>query len=122
MFPRKGKNLLKLWCLTKINHATGWFKTTQIPKKTAAEIVDITKKTWFTHYPLQQQDLFDRGTKSMDEFYKMCQNDYGLKRKHITTRNLHYSSIIKKSIKLLQISSENLMCLTSLTTFHGEAS
>ena len=43
--PRKGKNLLKLWCLTMINPATGWFEMAQIPNKTAAEIADITKKT-----------------------------------------------------------------------------
>ena len=52
--PRKGKNPLKLWCLTMINPATGWFKMPQIPNKAAAEIADITKKTRFTHYPLPQ--------------------------------------------------------------------
>ena len=30
-----------------INPATGWFEMAQIPNKTAAEIADITKKTWF---------------------------------------------------------------------------
>ena len=34
--PRKGKNPLKLWCLTMIYHATGWFEMAQIPNKTAA--------------------------------------------------------------------------------------
>ena len=29
--PRKGKNLLKLWCLTMIDPATGWFEMAQIP-------------------------------------------------------------------------------------------
>ena len=34
------------------NPATGWFEMAQIPNKTAAEIADITKKTWFlvTHF------------------------------------------------------------------------
>ena len=69
-----------------IDPATGWNKLAQIPKKTATEISDITKKTWFTHYPLPYRIVFDRGTKFMAEFSKMCQNNYGLKRKHITTR------------------------------------
>ena len=70
-----------------INPATGWFYMAQITNKTAAEITDITKKTWFTCYPLPQRIVFDRSTKFMAEFSKMCQNDYGLKRKPITTKN-----------------------------------
>ena len=56
-----------------INPATGGFEMTQIPNKTAAEIANITEKTWFTRYPLQQQFVFDRDTKFMAEFNKMCQ-------------------------------------------------
>ena len=47
-YLEKEKNLLKLWCLTMIDPATSWFKMAQILNKTAAEIADITKKTWFT--------------------------------------------------------------------------
>ena len=61
--PQKVKNPLKLWCLTMIDPATGWFEMAQIPNKTAAEIADITEKTWFTHCPLPQRILFDCGTK-----------------------------------------------------------
>ena len=70
-----------------IDPATGWFDMEQIPNKTAAKIADIAKKTWFTRYPLPQRIVFDCGTKFMAEFAKMCQNDYDLKRKPITTRN-----------------------------------
>ena len=52
--PRKWKNPLKLWCLTMINPATGWFEMAKMPNKTAAEIADIAEKTWFTRYPLPQ--------------------------------------------------------------------
>ena len=48
-----------------INPVTGLFEMAQIPNKTSAEIADITKKTWFTRYPLQQRIVFDRGTKFM---------------------------------------------------------
>ena len=70
-----------------IDPATGWFEMAQILNKMAAEIADITKKTWFTRYPPPQRIVFDRGTEFMAEFAKMCHNDYGLKRKPITTRN-----------------------------------
>ena len=60
--PQKGKNPLKFWCLTMIDPATGWFEMAQIPNKTASEIAYITKKTWFTRYPLPQRIVFDCGT------------------------------------------------------------
>ena len=68
----------------------------QIPNKTAEEIADIAKKTWFTRYPLPQRILSDRGTKFMAELVKMFQNNYGLKRKPITTSNLQFNAIIKR--------------------------
>ena len=77
--------------------ATGWFKMVQILNKTAAEIADITEKTWFTRYPLSQQVVFDRGTEFMPEFDKMCHNDYGLKRKPMKTRNTQSNASIKQS-------------------------
>ena len=79
-----------------IDPDTGWFKMAQIPNKTAAEIVDITEKNWFTRYPLQQQIVFDHGTELMADFTKICQNYYGLKRKPITTRNPQSNAIIKR--------------------------
>ena len=79
-----------------IDPATGWFEMAQISNKTAAEIADITKKTWFTRYALPQQIVFDRGTKFMDEFSKMRHNEYGLKRKPITTRNPQSNAIIER--------------------------
>ena len=94
--PRKGENPLKLWCLTKIDPATSWFDMSQTPNKMDAEIADITKKTWFTRYPLPQQTVFDRGTKFMAKFTNMCQNEYGIKRKPITTRNPHSNVIIER--------------------------
>ena len=71
--PQRRKKQLKLWCITMINPATGWFEMAKTPNKTAAEIADITKKTWFTCYPLPQRIVFDCGTEFMAEFSKMCQ-------------------------------------------------
>ena len=67
----------------------------QIPNITAAEIADITNKTWFTRYPLPHIIVFDCGNKFMAESAKMCQNDYGLKRKPIINRNPWYNAIIE---------------------------
>ena len=59
-------------------------------------MADITEKFWFTCYQLPQQIVFDCGTGFMDEFSKMCENEYGPKRKPITTRNPHSNTIIKR--------------------------
>jgi hypothetical protein len=74
-----------------IDPVTGWFEMAPIPNKTAAEVADIAERTWFTRYPLPQKIAFDRGTEFMAEFAKMCRDDYSLKRKPITTRNLQHN-------------------------------
>ena len=79
-----------------IDPATGWSEMAQIPNKPDAEIADITEKTWFTRYPLPQRIGFDHGTKFMAEFTNMCQNDYGIKSKPITTRNPQSNAIIER--------------------------
>jgi hypothetical protein len=84
---RKSKKNLKLWCLTMIDPATGWFEMEQISNKTAAEVADICETTWFTKHPLPQRITLDQGTEFMAEFAKMVKNDCGLKLKPITTRN-----------------------------------
>jgi hypothetical protein len=92
---RKGKSDLKLWCYTIIDPAMGWFEMSPITNKTAAKVADIAERAWFTRYPIPQNIVFDRGTKFMAEFSKMCREDYGLKRKPITTRNPQANTIIK---------------------------
>ena len=83
-----------------IDSATSCSEMSQITNKTATEITDIAKKTWFTCYPLPQRIVFDRGTKFMDEFSKMCHNDYGLKRKHINGEN----NVVADALSRLEMS------------------
>ena len=79
-----------------IDPATGWLDMAKIPNQTDTDISDVTKKTWFTRYPLPQKTVFDRGTEFMAKFVKMCQNNNGLKSKPIKTRNPHSNEIIKR--------------------------
>jgi transposase InsO family protein len=93
---RKGKKDPKLWCLTMIDSATGWFEMEQISNKTAAEVADICETTWSTRHPLPQRITLDRGTEFMAEFAKMVKNDHGLKLKPITTRNPQANAIVER--------------------------
>jgi hypothetical protein len=92
---RKGKKDLKLWCLTVINPATGWFEMEKVANKTAAEAADICETTWFTRHPLLQRITLDQGTEFMAEFAKMVKKDHGLKLKPVTTRNPQANAIAK---------------------------
>jgi transposase InsO family protein len=67
-----------------------------IANKTAGNVADIAEQTWFARYPIPQRIVFDRGTEFMAEFAKMCRDDYGLKRKPITTRNPQANAIIER--------------------------
>jgi transposase InsO family protein len=79
-----------------IDPATGWFEMKEIPNKEAITIANIVEQTWFTRYPWPTQIIFDRGKEFMGEFAKMVKNDYGIKRKPITTRNPQANSIIER--------------------------
>jgi hypothetical protein len=89
--PAKREKDLKLWCLTIIDPATGWFEMEQIQNKTAAKVADICKTMWFKGHPLPQ-----RITLKMAEFAKMVKHDHGLKLKPITTRNPQANAITER--------------------------
>ena len=67
----------------------------------AVEVTHIANKTLFTRYPLPQRIVFDHGTEFIDQFSNMCQEDYGLKRKPIATRNPQSNVIIKRILQTI---------------------
>ena len=96
IIKRKGKIPLKLWCVTMIDPATGWFELQQIRDKQAITIANIVEQTWLSRYPWPTQITYDRGTEFMAEFAEMVSNDYGIKRKPATTRNPQANSVIER--------------------------
>ena len=95
-FKRKNQTPLKLWCVTMIDPATGWFEIREIATKEAASVANIVEQAWFSRYPWPNTLNFDRGTEFMGEFAKMAKLDYGIKRKPITTRNPQANAIIER--------------------------
>jgi transposase InsO family protein len=98
-----------------IDPATGWFKMKEIPNKDSGTIANIIKQTWLTRYPWPTQIIFDRGKEFMGEFTCMVQDDYGIKKKPITTRNPQANSIIERihqmignMIRTHQVGSEDI--------------
>jgi hypothetical protein len=83
---RKGHKDLICKCVTMIDPATGWFEIHQYDDKRAITIANIVEQEWFCRYPWPTQITFDRGNEFMgEEFKRMIVEDYGIKRKPITT-------------------------------------
>jgi len=93
---RKGKTTLSLWCVTMIDPATGWFEMKEIKTKSADVVSNVVDQTWLTRYPYPTILTYDRGPEFMAEFAKMITEDYGIKRKGITTRNPQANAIIER--------------------------
>ena len=87
---------LKLWCLTMIDPATGWFEMKTIKNKEAGTIANLVEQTWLTRYPWPNIITYDKGSEFMAEFAQMVQDDYGIKQKGSTTRNPQSNAIIER--------------------------
>src|SRR5688500_11292015 len=86
---RKGKSNIVCKCVTMIDLASGWFEIHQYDDKRSITVANIAGQEWFSRYPWPTQVTFDRGSKFIGkDFAKMLVNDYGIKRKPTTVRNL----------------------------------
>jgi hypothetical protein len=93
----KGKAPLKLQCCTMIDPATGWFEIAQYDDKRSITIANIVEQSWLSWYPWPTQIVFDRGSEFIGhEFLNMIRDDYGIKKKPITTRNPQANAIIER--------------------------
>ena len=97
VIQRRNSRELKLWCVTMIDPATGWFEIKDVPGTKRADYVsNIVEQTWLNRYPWPQEIIIDRGKEFLAEFAEMVENDYGIKRKQITTRNPQSNAIIER--------------------------
>jgi hypothetical protein len=87
---------LVLWAVTMIDPANSWFEIKSIVDKTAINVAQVVETTWLTRYPWPQEITYNRGTEFMAEFATMVEDDYGIKKKPITTRNPQANSIIER--------------------------
>jgi len=84
---KANNQILRLWCVTMIDSATGWFETKELNNKEAITVANIVEQTWLTCYSWHSELILYRGTEFMGEFSKMTEEDYGIKHKGATTRN-----------------------------------
>jgi hypothetical protein len=90
------KDPFTLHCMTMIDPATGWFEIVEIPNKRADYIANILEYTWLTRYPWPTEIRMDRGSEFAKEVKTTLDEDYGIKRKVITTRNPQANAIVER--------------------------
>ena len=80
-----------------IDPATGWFEIAQYDDKKSINVANIVEQQWLTRYPRPSLITLDRGSEFIgQEFREMCENDYGIKRKVISTRNPQANAIVER--------------------------
>ena len=90
------KNDLTLWCVTMIDPVTNWLEIAEIKTKRSDVVSNVIETTWLNRYQWPTQVILDRGTEFMAEFTQMIKEDYGIKKKPITTRNPQANGILER--------------------------
>jgi hypothetical protein len=93
----KGSNETVLHAMTMIDPATGWFEIAEIPKQDSFEAATILEQVWLNRYPWPEQVILDRGKEFMGEIKRMLKEDYGIRRKPITTRNPQANAMVERA-------------------------
>eukprot|EP00957_Ditylum_brightwellii_P021043 1585572-Ditylum_brightwellii.AAC.1 len=80
-----------------IDPATGWFEIKETTTRSSNVVANIVKQTWLIRYPWPQKVILDRGTEFMKKIIMLIRDEYGIKRKPITTRNPQANSIVERA-------------------------
>jgi transposase InsO family protein len=84
-----------------IDPVTGWFEMAEIPAKSADVIMDVLEKTWLVRYPRPSEVIMDRGREFYAEVQRTLKDDYGIRRKLITTRNPQANAMVERAHQTL---------------------
>jgi len=82
----------RLWCVTVLDPATGWFEMKEFKDKEAITV----KLGWLAIHGLLTDLIYDRGTEFMGEFAKMIGEDYRRKHRGATIRIPQANSILER--------------------------
>ena len=99
---KHGKKISPLRCVTMIDPATGWFEIAQYDDKKSITVSNVVETTWLTRYPRPYLVTIDRGSEFIgQDFRDMLVEDYGIKRKVISTRNPQANAIVERAHQTL---------------------
>jgi hypothetical protein len=93
---KSGRKIPELKCITMIDPVTGWFEIKQYNDKKSITVANIVEQEWLARYPRPSLITLDRGSEFIGEdFRDMCETDYGIERKVISTQNPQGNAIVK---------------------------
>jgi len=93
---KKPKTHIELHCVTMVDPATGFFETVEIGQKTANVIANWLEIHWLTRHPWPTEITVDKGREFAREVSETLQNEHGVKRKIVTSRNPQSNSMIER--------------------------
>ena len=89
-------------CVMMIEPVTGWFKIKQYDDKKSITVANIVEQEWLARYPRPYLITLDQGSEFIgQDFRDMCINDYGIKRKIISTWNPQANPIVEHMHQML---------------------
>ena len=87
--------------MTVIDCATGFFEIVKISQKTTDIIANWLELYWLTRYPWPTEITMDIGKEFAREVSETLTNEYGVKRKIVTSHNPQANSMIERCHKTL---------------------
>jgi len=98
---KKPETYIELHCVTMVDPATGFFETVEIGQKTADVTANWLEIHWLTRHPWPTEMTMDKGREFSREVSETLQNECGIKRKIVTSRNPQSNSMIERCHKTL---------------------
>jgi len=98
---KKPETHIELHCVTMVDPATGFFQTVEIGQKTADATANGLEIHWLTRCPWPTEMTVDKGREFAREVSETLQNEHGVKRKIVASRNPQSNSMIERCHKTL---------------------
>ena len=95
MTVKSGKSFY-LQAVTIIDPATGWIEICTAPSAQADLVANQAELAWLTSHLLPSKVIVNRGNEFLAQFREIIINDYSIKVKPITSRNLQANTILER--------------------------
>jgi len=79
-----------------IDPATSWFEIRPLKDSKSETAAKELENCWLTRYPWPTTMITDRGSEFKKDFIRMVENDYGITRRPISTRNPQANAVLER--------------------------
>jgi len=96
---KKSETHAELHCMTVADPATGFVETVEIGQKTANATANWLEIHWLAQHPWPTDATVDKGREFAREVSETLENEHGVKRKVVASRNPQSNSMIERCCK-----------------------